>query len=92
MALEWAALTALLFAANPATEPMAIQGTVVKAEKDRLYLQHESHIVPLELNASTRIDGKPVKQAQTLKPGDEVRASYTLDLTQNIARDVEHVR
>jgi len=92
MAIEWAALAALICAANPsapsAEKPLELEGTVVKAESKRLYVQHEQHIVPLELNASTRINGAPVERSQPLKPGDEVRANYTLDLTQNIATDV----
>jgi hypothetical protein len=89
--LGWLAVSAAL-AAAPTVDtqaPTELLGTVVKQDKRQLYLQHQGHIVALELKSSTRIDGKRVAQATPLQEGEQVRASFTLDKTSNIASRVE---
>jgi hypothetical protein len=67
--------------AAPAAE---VHGRVVKVEKERLYLQERDTIIALELTPQTTVSG-----AGQLARGAEVRASFTLDSTENLARRVE---
>ncbi len=74
------ALSSTAFAAE-------VEGRVVKVEKHRLLLNDGKKLIPLELTPQTSV----VADAP-LSEGTQVRASFTVDLTENLARRVEAVR
>jgi hypothetical protein len=74
---------------TPRTE---LRGVVVKSDNKTLYLQHEGLIVPLQVKPTTQIDGMQMSEARPLQEGEEVRASFTIDATQNVATKVERVK
>ena len=44
--------------------------------------------IPLKIEKSTKFDDPAVKSSRDLKPGQEVRASYSLEGTENVAKQV----
>jgi hypothetical protein len=62
-----------------------LSGTVVKASKTTLYLEHMGAIVPMRIDERTRVSGEGAKSPQDLVEGQVVRASFTVKGTDNVA-------
>jgi hypothetical protein len=69
-----------------AGEKKELSGKVIKSENSTLYLEHMGAIVPIEFGGDTRFSG--VRSAGELTEGQEVRASFTVDDTKNIADSI----
>lgn len=65
-----------------------LAGEVVRVEGDQLWLRHAGAVFPLELTRDTRFT--PDRQ-QALRPGREVRASYTLEQDGYVVNALEPV-
>lgn len=67
-----------------------VTGTVINANDKMLSLRNDKgESVPLKINEQTRFDDPAVKQISDLKPGQEVRASYSVDGADNVATEVQ---
>jgi hypothetical protein len=63
-----------------------LEGTVVKADRKQVYLEHMGAVVPVKLTNKTRFEGISIRQAKDLKEGQEVRVAFEIeDKTQNVA-------
>ena len=62
-----------------------LSGTVVKTDANTVYLEHMGAIVPMKIDASTQFSGAGVKSSRDLTEGQEVRASFTVKETTNVA-------
>ncbi|QRK11062.1 hypothetical protein JQX13_13905 [Archangium violaceum] len=65
-----------------------LSGEVVRVEGDQLWLRHAGAVFPLELTRDTRFT--PDRQ-QALRPGQEVRASFTLERDGYVVNALEPV-
>lgn len=65
-----------------------LSGTVVRADSKTVYLEHMGAIVPLSVDGKTRFSGEGVKGTRDLKEGQEVRTSFTVKGTANLAREI----
>lgn len=54
-----------------------IIGTVVKTEKDRLYIDHMGAVVPLSVTAKTRFEGS-AKKVSDLQVGTQIRIAFSI--------------
>jgi hypothetical protein len=66
-----------------------LYGEVVRVEGDRLLLRHGDSVLPLALTQDTRFTPD---RRQALRPGQEVRASYTLGDEGYVVNALEPVR
>jgi hypothetical protein len=66
-----------------------IAGRVVKSSKKMLWVEHAGVIVPLTINKDTQFADPSIKRVQDLKAGDEIRASYEVKQTDNIATNIQ---
>jgi hypothetical protein len=62
-----------------------LSGTVVKADDKNVYLEHMGAVIPLKVDENTRFTGEGVKSSRDLTEGQEVRASFTVKGTDNVA-------
>jgi hypothetical protein len=62
-----------------------LSGTVVKASKTMLYLEHMGAIVPMRIDEHTTVTGGGAKTPRDLVEGQVVRASFTVKGTDNVA-------
>jgi hypothetical protein len=62
-----------------------LAGKLVKAESTIVYLEHMGAIVALRVDENTRFSGEGVKSSRDLREGQEVRASFTVKGTTNVA-------
>ncbi|MCP3141432.1 RNA-binding protein [Pyxidicoccus xibeiensis] len=66
-----------------------ITGKVVKADSKTVWLsQADGAVVPLKVDKSTQFGDPNVKRAKDLQPGQEIRASYEVKETDNIAKSI----
>jgi hypothetical protein len=73
------------------TNPVANQltGRVVKNDKKTLYIEHAGAIVPLKVDKNTVFSDPSIKRVQDLKEGDEIRASFEVRKTDNVATSIQ---
>jgi hypothetical protein len=69
--------------------PRELSGTFVKADSTTVYLEHMGAIVPLKVDEKTRYTGEGVKSSRDLTEGQEVRASFSVKGTTNVADKLE---
>jgi hypothetical protein len=62
-----------------------ITGKFLKADSTTVYVEHMGAVVPLKVDENTRFSGEGVKGSGDLKEGQEVRASFTVKRTTNVA-------
>jgi len=65
-----------------------IVGTVVRSSADELKLRTESGIIQLKVNRDTQFQDPNVKRVRDLKEGQQVRASFTIQKEDNVARSI----
>jgi hypothetical protein len=70
-----------------------IKGKVVSAQGNRLHLEYQGALLPLQVNQQTKYEGmaqnKKISGLTDVKPGDEVRASFVVkDGTSNLAKSI----
>ncbi|NOJ80725.1 RNA-binding protein [Myxococcus xanthus] len=65
-----------------------LSGRVVKAESDKIFVDMHGAVVPLEVDRSTRFSDPTLKKAKDLRPGQEIRASYEVKETKNVAKSI----
>lgn len=65
-----------------------LTGRVVKSEKKMVWIEHAGAIVPLKIDKNTQFTDPSLKRAQDLKEGDEIRASFEVRKTDNVATSI----
>lgn len=65
-----------------------LNGRVVKAESDKIFVDMQGAVVPLEVDRSTTFSDPSLKKAKDLRPGQEIRASYEVKETKNVAKNI----
>lgn len=73
------------------TQPVGGQeltGRVVKAERKTVWVEHAGAIVPLKIDKSTQFTSPDIKRANDLNQGDEIRASFEVKNTENVAKSI----
>ncbi|NVI98968.1 RNA-binding protein [Myxococcus sp. AM009] len=65
-----------------------LNGRVVKAESDKIFVDMQGAVVPLEVDRSTTFSDPTLKKAKDLRPGQEIRASYQVKETKNVAKSI----
>ncbi|MFP2961940.1 RNA-binding protein [Myxococcus sp. 1LA] len=65
-----------------------LNGRVVKAESDKIYVDMQGAVVPLEVDRTTTFSDPTLKKAKDLRPGQEIRASYEVKETKNVAKSI----
>lgn len=65
-----------------------LTGRVVRASSNHIYVEHMGAVVPLKVNRDTKFEDPSVKRARDLKEGDEIRASFETQKTDNIAKSI----
>jgi hypothetical protein len=66
-----------------------LSGRVVKASKKMVWIEHAGAIVPLTINKDTQFADPNLKRAQDIKAGDEIRASFEVKQTDNVATNIQ---
>jgi hypothetical protein len=66
-----------------------IIGRVVKSSKKMVWVEHAGAIVPLTINKQTQFNDPNLKRAQDFQEGDQVRASFEVRKTDNIATSIQ---
>ncbi|GHG97741.1 RNA-binding protein [Comamonas sp. JC664] len=65
-----------------------LNGRVVKAESDKIFVDMQGAVVPLEIDRGTTFSDPALKKAKDLRPGQEIRASYEVKDTKNVAKSI----
>ncbi len=65
-----------------------VTGTVVKSSKSMLHLRTDNGIIPVKINKQTQFQDPNVKSVQSLKEGQQVRASFDIQGTDNVAKSI----
>ncbi|AKQ67697.1 hypothetical protein A176_004609 [Myxococcus hansupus] len=65
-----------------------LNGRVVKAESDKIFVDMQGAVVPLEIDRGTTFSDPTLKKAKDLRPGQEIRASYEVKDTKNVAKSI----
>lgn len=65
-----------------------LTGKVVKADNKMVWVDHMGAVVPLSVDKSTQFTDPNLKRARDLQPGQEIRASYEVQETKNVARSI----
>ncbi|QSQ18687.1 RNA-binding protein [Pyxidicoccus parkwayensis] len=65
-----------------------LTGKVVKADAKTIYVDHMGAVVPLKVEKSTQFNDPTLKKAKDLQPGQEIRASYEVKETENVAKSI----
>lgn len=65
-----------------------VTGTVVKSSSTMLHLRTDNGIIPLKLNKNVQYQDPNVKSAQGLKEGQQVRASFDIQGTDNVVKSI----
>ncbi|WP_224369349.1 hypothetical protein [Hyalangium versicolor] len=66
-----------------------LTGRVVKNDKKTVWIEHAGAIVPLKIDKNTQFADPSLKRAQDIKEGDEIRASFEIRKTDNVATSIE---
>jgi hypothetical protein len=65
-----------------------VSGTVVKSSASMLHLRTDNGIIPLKVGRDVKIDDPNVKRVRDLKEGQQVRASFDIQGTDNVAKSI----
>lgn len=65
-----------------------LTGRVVKSERGTIWVEHEGAIVPLKIDKNTLFTDPTLKRATDYKEGDEIRASFEVRKTDNVATSI----
>ncbi|MFY0529941.1 hypothetical protein ACN28I_44500 [Archangium gephyra] len=65
-----------------------VSGTVVKSSKSMLHLRTDNGIIPLKINKDVQFQDPNLKNVQSLKEGQQVRASFDILGTDNVAKSI----
>ncbi|MFL5350600.1 MAG: hypothetical protein ACJ8AT_37995 [Hyalangium sp.] len=65
-----------------------LTGRVVKNDKKTVWIEHAGAIVPLKIDKNTQFTDPSLKKVQDLKEGDEIRASFEVRKTDNVATSI----
>lgn len=66
-----------------------VTGTVVKSSKNMLHLRTDNGIIPLKIDSKkVQFQDPNVKNVQSLKEGQQVRASFDIQGTDNVAKSI----
>jgi hypothetical protein len=65
-----------------------ITGTVVKSSSNMLHLRTDNGIIPVKVNKDTQFQDPNVKRVRDLKEGQQVRASFDIQGTDNVAKSI----
>ncbi|KFE71801.1 hypothetical protein [Hyalangium minutum] len=74
------------------TNPLSgnqITGRVVKSDKKMIWVEHAGAIVPLKVDKNTQFTDPSLKRASDFKEGDEIRASFEVRKTDNVATSIQ---
>jgi len=66
-----------------------LNGKVVKTESSKVFVQDaQGAVVPLDIDRSTQFTDPSLKKAKDLKEGQEIRASFEVKETKNMAKSI----
>jgi hypothetical protein len=65
-----------------------LTGRVVKSDSKMVWLEHSGAIVPLRIDKNTQFSDPNLQHAKDLKEGDEIRASFEVRKTDNVATSI----
>jgi hypothetical protein len=65
-----------------------LTGRVVKSEKKTIWVEHMGAIVPLKIDKNTQFTDPSLKRATDIKEGDQIRASFEVRKTDNVATSI----
>jgi hypothetical protein len=65
-----------------------VTGTVVKSSSTLLHLRTDNGIIPIKVGRDIKIDDPTVKRVRDLKEGQQVRASFDIQGTDNVAKSI----
>ncbi|WP_309889436.1 hypothetical protein [Archangium sp.] len=65
-----------------------VTGTVVKSSSTLLHLRTDNGIIPIKVGKDIKIDDPSVKRVRDLKEGQQVRASFDIQGTDNVAKSI----
>jgi hypothetical protein len=66
-----------------------ITGRVVKSDRKTVWVEHAGAIVPLKVDKNTQFGDPSLKRASDLREGDEIRASFEVRKTDNVATSIQ---
>ncbi|WP_232293652.1 hypothetical protein [Stigmatella aurantiaca] len=70
------------------TTSQQLTGRVVKSDNKTVWVEHAGAIVSLKIDKSTQFTDTSLKRAKDIKQGDEIRASFEVKDTDNIAKSI----
>ncbi|MCY1076222.1 hypothetical protein [Archangium lansingense] len=65
-----------------------VTGTVVKSSSNLLHLRTDNGIIPVKIDKDTQFADPNVKKVKDLKEGQQVRASFDIKGTDNVAKSI----
>jgi hypothetical protein len=65
-----------------------LTGKVVKADSKTIFVDLQGAVVPLKVDKSTQFNDPSLKKAKDLQAGQEIRASYEVKETENVAKSI----
>lgn len=65
-----------------------LTGRVVKSDKKTIWVEHMGAIVPLKIDKNTQFTDPSLKRATDIKEGDQIRASFEVRKTDNVAKSI----
>jgi opacity protein-like surface antigen len=65
-----------------------LTGRVVKSDKKMIWIEHMGAIVPLKIDKNTQFTDPSLKRATDIKEGDQIRASFEVRKTDNVATSI----
>lgn len=65
-----------------------VTGTVVKSSRRLIHLRTDNGIIPIKVDKATQLDPS-VKNVRDLKEGQQVRASFDMEGTDNVAKSIK---
>jgi len=66
-----------------------LTGRVVKSDRKTIWVEHAGAIVPLKIDKNTQFADPSLKRGSDFKEGDQIRASFEVRKTDNIATSIE---
>ncbi len=69
--------------------PNELIGRVVKSDKKMVWVEHAGAIVPLKIDKQTQFGDTNIKRAQDFREGDQIRASFEVRKTDNVATSIQ---
>lgn len=66
-----------------------LTGRVVKSERRTIWVEHAGAVVPLKVDKNTQFLDPNLKRATDIKEGDQIRASFEVKETDNVATSIQ---